>query len=362
MPDGTNRTIRKEARPGRAAASNANSRFDAQSHVDFDDGWGDDTDVQVVTRTTFQTDKSQSILARNTSPDIKFDRSINPYRGCEHGCIYCFARPTHAYLGLSPGLDFETRIMVKPQAAVLLRRTLSKPRYTPKMIAIGTNTDAYQPGEAKFRIMREILEVLQAFRHPVGIVTKGAMIRRDLDILGEMGRAGLAQAGISITTLDRNLSRRLEPRAAAPAMRLRMIEELVTAGCPVRVMVAPVIPGLTDHELERILQAARNAGATTAAYIALRMPLEISDLFREWLAEHYPDRAGRVIRGIQAFHDGKDYDPKWGKRMTGSGPEAELLMARFKIAIRRLGMSEVSKPLRKDLFQVPGRASQLSLF
>jgi len=299
-------------------------------------------------------DATKSILARNSSPDISFDRSINPYRGCEHGCIYCFARPTHAFLGLSPGLDFETQILVKPKAAELLKSTLSKPGYSPKTIAIGTNTDAYQPCEIKFGVMREVLEVLQAFQHPVGIVTKGALIRRDLDILGAMGRRGLAHVGISLTTLDPKLSRKLEPRAAAPAMRLQLIEALVEAGCSVRAMVAPVIPGLTDHELEDLLEAGATAGASSA--------LEVAGLFKEWLEEHYPDRAGKVIRAVQAFHGGKDYDPEWGSRMTGTGVEADLLKARFDVAVRRLGLATSSKSLRRDLFKVPGRAEQLSLF
>ena len=348
-------------RPGRGAATNQTSRYDQRQHVDFDDGWGDETPSPEIVRTTFEVDSSRSILVRNTSPDISFDRSINPYRGCEHGCIYCFARPTHAYLGLSPGLDFETRITYKPTAANLLREILSKPKYKPKTIAIGTNTDAYQPGEKRFEIMRRVLEVLREFQHPVGVVTKGALIRRDIDILGEMGQASLAHVGISVTTLDPKLSRKLEPRAAAPAMRLQMIEELATVGCPVRVMVAPVIPGLTDHELEAILEAGQNAGATSASYIAIRMPHEIGNLFRDWLEEHYPDRAGKVMRAVQAFHGGKDYDPNWGSRMTGTGLEAELLAARFQMAVKRLGLLTSSKPLRTDLFCVPGRAQQLSL-
>jgi len=362
MEIGEKKSVAKRDRPGRGAALNPSSRFDREAHLDFDDGWGEDDPAPRVLRTSFSTDVSRTILARNTSPDISFDRSINPYRGCEHGCIYCFARPTHAFLGLSPGLDFETEILVKPKAADLLKGTLSKPGYRPKTIAIGTNTDAYQPCEVKFEVMRGVLEVLQAFQHPVGIVTKGALIRRDLDVLGQMGKDGLAQVGISLTTLDRTLSRKMEPRAAAPDMRLRLIEMLAEAGCPVRAMVAPVIPGLTDHELERILQAGADAGATSASYIAVRMPLEVGGLFREWLREHYPDRAQKVIRAVQAFHGGKDYDPNWGQRMTGTGREAELLASRFKLALKKLGLSERSRSLRTDLFKVPGRAQQLSLF
>ncbi len=348
-------------RPGRGAATNPSPRFEPQSRADFDDGWHKDTDRQ-ITRTRFHTDLSRTILAHNTSPDVGFDRSVNPYRGCEHGCIYCFARPTHAYLGFSPGLDFETQIMVKPNAAELLRATLSRPKYQPKMIAIGTNTDAYQPAEDQFGIMRGILEVLHEFQHPVGIVTKGALIRRDLDILGEMGKSGIARVGISLTTLDAKLSRKMEPRAAAPAMRLKMITALRDAGCPVHAMIAPVIPGLTDHELETLIETAANAGATSASYVALRLPLEVADLFRDWLDEHYPDRAAKVMRAVQGFHGGKDYDPKWGARMTGRGIEAELLARRFRLTAKRLRMDKQKPPLRTDLFKVPGRAAQLSLF
>ncbi len=356
------KTVAQKDLKGRAAGLNPSSRFDKLSYVDFEDGWASEDDLPPAKRTQFEPDSSRSILAKNTSPDLHFDRSVNPYRGCEHGCIYCFARPSHAYLGLSPGFDFETRIMVKHDAPALLRETLSRRGYVPKTIAMGTNTDPYQPGEVRFELMRGILKVLSDFRHPLGVVTKGALIRRDADILGEMGQAGLAGVGVSITTLDAGLSRKLEPRAAAPAMRLRMIETLAQAGCPVRVMVAPVIPGLTDHELERILEAARDAGATTASYIALRMPLEVGDLMRDWLNTHAPERASRVISGIRAFHGGKDYDPDWGKRMTGSGPEADLLAARFKVALRRFGLSTERPRLRKDLFAVPGRGVQMDLF
>ena len=362
MSIGDTKSVRKKDRPGRGAAINPTSRFDAETHVDFDDGWGaDDPDPQVL-RTRFQMDASRTILARNSSPDISFDRSVNPYRGCEHGCIYCFARPTHAYLGLSPGLDFETEILVKPRAAELLKAALSRPNYAPKTIAIGTNTDAYQPCEVKFGVMRGVLEVLRDFNHPVGIVTKGALIRRDVDILGAMGHDGLAAVGISLTTLDAKLSRKMEPRAAAPAMRLKMIEALTEAGCPVRVMIAPVIPGLTDHELEALLQAGKDAGAQSASYIAIRMPLEVSVLFRAWLEEHFPSRAKKIIRSVRSFHGGKDYDPKWGTRMSGTGREAELLAARFTLAVKKLGLGTRLTPLRRDLFKVPGRAQQLSLF
>ena len=348
-------------RRARGAVSNATGRFEAERRVDVDDGWDIDEDRPLV-RTEFRNDASRTILARNTSPDVPFDRSINPYRGCEHGCIYCFARPTHAFLGLSPGLDFETRILVKPEAAALLRKALSRPGYTPDTIAIGTNTDPYQPVEKRLGIMRSVLEVLQEFRHPVGIVTKGGLIRRDGDILAEMARDNLAAVGISLTTLDPDLSRRLEPRAAAPRTRLAAIKELAARGIPVRAMIAPVIPGLTDHELETLISAAAHAGARSASYIALRLPLEVSPLFQEWLAEHRPDRAAKVMARVREFHGGKDYDPAFGKRMRGEGTLANLLNRRFKLAMKKHRLKEESPALSTGHFQVPGRAEQLSLF
>jgi len=303
------------------------------------------------------------VITRNTSPDISFDRSINPYRGCEHGCIYCFARPTHAYLGLSPGLDFETRLVARSDAPQVLSAELAKPRYRPATIAIGTNTDPYQPIERDMKVMRGVLEVLQAHRHPVGVTTKGTLIERDIDILGEMGRAGLAQVGITVTTLDNTLSRRMEPRVPLPARRLRTIERLTAAGCPVRIMVSPVIPALTDHELEAILSAGRDAGAVGASWIMLRLPQEVSPLFRDWLAEHYPDRAARVMGQVRAVHGGKDYDADWGKRMTGEGVYAQLVARRFKVATQRLDLAHKLSPLRNDLFKVPPKpGDQLSLF
>jgi len=358
--------IEKDHRKGRAAASNPAVRFDATHSVAVDDGWQRDTD-QPPLRTEVSIERPRKVITRNTSPDLHFDRSINPYRGCEHGCIYCFARPSHAFLGLSPGLDFETKLIARPDAPKVLEKELSAKRYSPRMIAIGTNTDPYQPIERDYGIMRQILQVLQAFSHPVGVVTKGTLIERDLDILGEMGKRGLARAGISMTTLGSDLSRRMEPRAPAPARRLRMIERLATAGCPVRVMVSPVVPGLTDHEVEAILQAARNAGATSASYITLRLPNEVADLFRDWLAEHYPDRAKRVMGRIRDMQGGRDYDPSWGTRMTGQGTYAELLAQRFEVATNRLGLTQELPPLRTDLFRVPERPPerpdpQLSLF
>ena len=350
------------ARRGRGALTNRSGRFEAAQAVAVDDGWGS-LDAIAPVRTEIVTERPRRIITRNASPDLPFDRSINPYRGCEHGCVYCFARPTHAFLGLSSGLDFETRLTVKPGAAQLLARELSKPGYKPETIAIGTNTDPYQPIEKDQRIMREILETLRAFRHPVDIVTKGALIDRDLDILGEMGREGLAEVGVSLTSLDPALSRKMEPRAAAPHRRLAIIERLVEAGCPVRAMVAPVIPGLNDQELDALLAAARDAGATTATYIALRLPLEVAGLFEEWLHEHFPDRAQKVMKQVKSLHGGKVYDASWGRRMRGEGVLADLIARRFEAAIKRLGLRRGSSPLRTDLFDPPNRQPlQLSLF
>jgi len=302
------------------------------------------------------------VVSRNTSPDIHFDRSINPYRGCEHGCIYCFARPSHAYLGLSPGLDFETRLVARPTAPEVLKNELSATAYRVAPIAIGTNTGPYQPIEARYRIMRGLLQVLRDFGHPVTVVTKGTLIERDLDILGEMGAAGLVQVGISVASLDAGLSRALEPRAPAPARRLAMIERLAQAGCPVRLMLAPVVPGLSDHEVERILAAGANAGASSAEWIMLRLPREVSGLFRDWLDEHYPDRAARVMARVREMHGGKDYDAQWGQRLRGSGTYAEMIGRRFDVAAKRAGLARERSRLRCDLFRVPGRAQQLDLF
>lgn len=328
----------------------------------FDDGWDVPEDLPPL-RTTVSIERPRKVITRNTSPDLSFDRSINPYRGCEHGCIYCFARPTHAYLGLSPGLDFETKLIARPEAPGVLERELRAKSYVPKVIAIGTNTDPYQPIEKTHRIMRGILEVLYAYRHPVAIVTKGTLIERDLDILGEMGRMGLARVGISVTTLDPEVSRRMEPRVPSPRRRLQTIRRLADAGCPVRVMVSPVVPALTDHELEAILAASADAGAVAASWIMLRLPREVADLFREWLEENFPDRAARVLGRVRDLHGGKDYDPEWGRRLRGEGPFSELVAHRFAIQCKRLGLAVDLPPLRTDLFSPPPRAGdQLSLF
>jgi DNA repair photolyase len=346
----------------RAAASNRPGCFERHGREAVDDGWPVDDDLPPL-RTEVRDEVPRSIITRNRSPDIGFDRSINPYRGCEHGCIYCFARPTHAYLGLSPGLDFETRLIARPDAPSVLDAELRRRAYVPDVIAIGTNTDPYQPIERDREIMRGILSVLAAFQHPVAVVTKGALIERDADILGAMGQAGLARVGISITTLDADLARRMEPRCPSPARRLRAIETLTRAGCPVRVMAAPLVPGLTDHELDAILGAARDAGAVAASMIPLRLPREVSALWQDWLSTHYPDRVGRVMSKLRDMHGGRDYDPQWGRRMRGQGVWAELMQMRFKRATARLGLAETLPPLRCDLFRVPPRpGDQLTLF
>ncbi|NNE78656.1 MAG: PA0069 family radical SAM protein [Silicimonas sp.] len=348
--------------PGRAAQSNRTGRFEPHAREGFDDGWDLDEDLP-PTRTEVSIERPRSVITRNTSPDIAFDRSINPYRGCEHGCIYCFARPSHAYLGLSPGLDFETRLIARPEAPEVLERELRAKSYRPAVIAMGTNTDPYQPIEKEHRIMRRILEVLYAYRHPVAVVTKGTLIERDMDILGEMGRQGLARVGISVTTLDARVARAMEPRVPAPARRIETIRRLSEAGCPVRVMVAPVVPALTDHELEAILEAAAKAGAVAASWIMLRLPREVAPLFREWLAAHFPDRAARVMGRVRDLHGGQDYSADWGKRLTGEGAFADLVAKRFAVATRRLGLSDALPSLRCDLFRKPARAGdQLSLF
>ncbi|MCY4181084.1 MAG: PA0069 family radical SAM protein, partial [Litoreibacter sp.] len=314
-------------------------------------------------RTEISIERPRKVITKNSSPDLSFDRSINPYRGCEHGCIYCFARPSHAYLGLSPGLDFETKLIARPDAAELLARELSAKRYVPKVIAIGTNTDPYQPIEKEYKIMRSVLEVLEEFGHPVAIVTNGSLIERDIDILSRLAQRSLVRVGISVTSLDPRFSRKAEPRVPIPARRLQVIKRLSEAGVDVRVMASPMIPGLTDHELEAILEAGRYAGASSASMIPLRLPLEVSGLFQEWLAEHFPDRAAAVMSRIRQMHDGQDYDAKFGHRMTGSGHHAMLLRQRFKLACRKLGLEERRPPLDCNQFRVPHqKGDQLDLF
>jgi DNA repair photolyase len=353
--------IRPDRNRGRSAGINPSGRFEPVSRHVFDDGWNSLEELPPF-KTEVQVEKPRTIITRNESPDISFDRSINPYRGCEHGCVYCFARPTHAYMGLSPGLDFESKLFAKPDAARLLERELSKDGYQPRTIAIGTNTDPYQPIEKQYRIMREVLEVLDAHNHPVGIVTKSALVTRDIDILSRMAERGLAKVALSVTTLDRMLARVMEPRASTPTKRLEAIKQLTEAGIPASVMVAPIIPGLTDQEIERILDSARAAGARDAGYVILRLPLEVAPIFKDWLLRHYPDRYRHVMSLIRSMRDGKDYDSEFGKRMKGAGPYAWQIGRRFEIAARKLGLNSERTRLRNDLFRAPARqGEQLSL-
>ncbi|CAH2401817.1 Radical SAM protein [Mesorhizobium escarrei] len=349
--------IRPERNRGRSAGINPSGRFEPVSRHVFDDGWNSLEELPPF-KTEVQVEKPRTIVTRNESPDISFDRSINPYRGCEHGCVYCFARPTHSFMGLSPGLDFESKLFAKPDAARLLDKELSKDGYQPRTIAIGTNTDPYQPIEKQYRIMREILEVLEARGHPVGIVTKSALVTRDIDILSRMAERGLAKVALSVTTLDRMLARTMEPRASTPTKRLEAIRQLSDAGIPASVMVAPIIPGLTDQEMERILDSARAAGAREAGYVLLRLPLEVAPIFKDWLLRHYPDRYRHVMSLIRSMRDGKDYDSEWGKRMKGSGPYAWQIGRRFEIAAKRLGLNAERRSLRTDQFVAAAKATE----
>ena len=354
--------VERERRRGRGTLSNASGRYEPLARVAFDDGW-QGIDELPPFKTTVTVDSTRKIIARNDSPDVSFDRSINPYRGCEHGCVYCFARPTHAYLGLSPGLDFESKLFMKPNAPELLERELSSPDYSPKIIAIGTNTDPYQPIERRYQIVRRILEVLERAGHPVGIVTKSALVLRDVDILMRMARRDLVKVAISITTLDPKLARVMEPRASTPPRRLEALRELVKAGVPASTLVAPVIPALNEAEIERILQAVAETGVRHAGYVLLRLPLELRDLFREWLIENFPDRYRHVISLIRQTRGGKDYDSTWGKRMTGSGPIAWMIGRRFEVACERLGFNLTSVKTTTAHFQKPRPATeQLDLF
>ncbi len=372
-------------RKGRGAIGNPTGRYEPQTRLLIDDGWpggypeGRDMGWELSPSGTWQTDRnsetapalatvvgidaSRTVIARNASPDVPFDRSINPYRGCEHGCVYCFARPSHAYLGLSPGLDFETRIFAKPEAAKRLTAELAKPSYAPATIAMGTNTDPYQPVERRMRITRSILEVLSEARHPVAIVTKSNLVLRDLDILAPMAEARLARVLVSVTTLDPALARKLEPRAARPTLRLDTIRRLADAGVPTGVLAAPMIPALNDDELEAILEAAARAGGTSAGYILLRLPLEIKALFIEWLEAHFPDRKKRVLALLREARGGKLYDPSFGTRMTGEGVYAQLLARRFELASQRLGLKGKAWDLDTSQFEKPRPGGeQLALF
>lgn len=354
--------IPQAQRRGRAAQTNATNRYERLVRQAIDDGWAREEEVAPL-RTQVSDERPRRVISRNTSPDLSFDRSINPYRGCEHGCIYCYARPSHAYLGLSPGLDFETRLIARPEAPRVLARELAAQSYVPDVIAIGTNTDPYQPIEKDRGIMRAILQVLADHDHPVAIVTKGSLIERDVDILAPMAEKGLVRVGISITSLDPKVARAMEPRVPAPARKLRTIRVLSEAGIPVRLMVSPVVPALTDHELERILEAGAAAGAIAASSIVLRLPREVSDLFQEWLWKAFPDRAARVMGRVRELHGGRDYDPAFGQRMTGQGEWARLIKQRFDLACRRLGLDQRPPALRTDLFKVPPKVGdQMNLF
>ena len=354
----------KKLHKGRGAISNPASRFDQHVSEPVDDGWNEVESADISSsapKTKFFPDQTRNIIATNKSPDIPFDRSINPYKGCEHGCVYCYARPTHAFLGLSPGLDFETRIFYKTEPAARLSEALERRGYKVRPIAMGTNTDPYQPGERKLGITREILKTLLRYRHPVTLVTKSTLILRDLDILAELATLGLVQVSVSVTTLNNGLKTALEPRTAGPRARLRVLDSLHQARIPVGAMIAPVIPCINDNELEDIVAAVSKAGASTASYILLRLPLEVEDLFVEWLQQHYPNRADHVMSHIRAMRGGVAYRAEWGTRMRGQGTYADLLARRFELATKRAGLgTDLSVPLRTDLFRPTN--DQLSLF
>src|SRR3989454_829281 len=351
----------------RGARSFVAGRFETLAREPFDDGWTPEERDAAELQTSVTEERARSIISRNDSPDIGFSQSINPYRGCEHGCIYCYARPSHAYLELSPGLDFETKLFAKTNAAELLRAELSKPGYVPSPIAIGANTDCYQPIERKFRITRQIVEILAECEHPFTMVTKSALVERDLDLLAPMAKKNLVKVFVSIASLDRTLARKLEPRAASPQRRMDVLRNLAQAGVPCGVMVAALIPGLNDKTLEEVLEAASAAGAAEAAYVIMRLPNELKELFKEWLAAHYPERAGHVISIVRQMRGGRDNDPRFGSRMTGTGAFAELIEKRFDIACRRFGLNGHGagrKPPSLDCsrFRPPCAAGQMPLF
>ena len=357
------RSAMRDARKGRGAASNRSGRYERLRREAFDDGWGTVDEAPAALRTEVRPDASRRVITRNDSPDLGFDRSINVYRGCEHGCVYCYARPTHAYLGLSPGQDFESRIFAKHDAPAQLARELARPGYRCRMIAMGTNTDPYQPTERRLALTRGVLEVLERCEHPVGIVTKSALVVRDADILARMAERRLATVALSVTTLDRDLARTMEPRASTPAKRLEAVRALSAAGVPVGVMVAPVVPGLTDHEMEAILEAAAGAGARRAGYVLLRLPREVRELFLEWLSLHAPNKARRVVSLLQGMRAGRLNDPNFGSRMTGAGPYADLIARRFEAATRRLRLTRRGPALDTGRFRPPARnPDQLALF
>jgi DNA repair photolyase len=355
-------TLGKNALKGRGSLSNPAGRFERTGIEAVDDGWTQEEAPESIA-TSIQPDRAKGVLTTNESPDVGFGQSINPYRGCEHGCIYCYARPSHAYMGLSAGLDFETKLFYKADAARVLEAELSRPRYVCKPIMLGANTDPYQPIERRLGVTRSILTVLQRCRHPVSIITKGVLAVRDLDILADLARDRLTSVAVSLTTLDAEVKRTLEPRAASPQARLKIIKQLTQAGVPVSVMVAPVVPAITDHEMENILEAAAEAGATRAGYVLLRLPYEVKDLFREWLAQHYPQRANHVMSLVRDARGGRDNDPNFGTRMKGTGPYAELLRTRFQLACRRLGLNSArDASLDTTHFRQPGpQSNQLQL-
>jgi DNA repair photolyase len=349
----TERILGKKIR-ARGAQSNVVGRFERHQIDAVDDGWHVEQVVDPL-KAVVQSIPAKSMITKNTSPDVPFDQSINPYRGCEHGCIYCFARPSHCYLGYSVGLDFETQIIARPNASQVLARELGRQSYVPRILAVGTNTDPYQPCERDEQVWRGCLEVLAACRHPLGLVTKGALIERDLDILAQMAVQGLVSVGISITTLDPDLCRKMEPRAPSPQKRLNMIRALRDAGIKPRVMIAPVIPGLTDHEIEPILTAARDHGATHASYIMLRLPLEVRDLFQEWVTAHVPNKANKIFNALRSMRGGDLNVSEFGERMRGTGPIANLCARRFHVGRKRLGYETEALKLRTDLFRPPAK-------
>ncbi|MEO1476605.1 MAG: PA0069 family radical SAM protein [Pseudomonadota bacterium] len=347
---------------GRGSISNPTGRFEPEDRSAFDDGWGTIEDDVEPLRTTLTPESAKTIISFNRSPDIHFDRSINPYRGCEHGCVYCFARPTHSYHGLSAGLDFESKLFFKPNGPDLLRATLAKPSYNPRPIALGVNTDAYQPIERRLQLTRTLLQILKDHNHPVTLLTKSNVITRDIDLIAPMAEKGLVSVGVSITTLDKTLARKMEPRAATPPRRLDAIRQLSEAGIPTAIMTAPIIPALNDDEIEALVEAGADAGAGRAGYVLLRLPYELKDLFHEWLAEHAPDKAARVVNLLREIRGGKDYDAKWFERGHGSGVYATLIGRRFQRVTRKFGLNQPRPALRTDLF-VPGPSDpkQMSL-
>ncbi len=354
-------TVTGKMARGRGARTNVSGRFENNKRLLFDDGWQTLDDQQALKTEVFE-ERPKGLINKNSSPDLGFDLSINPYRGCEHGCSYCYARPAHAYVGLSPGLDFESKLFAKPNAAEVLRGELLAPGYKPSLIVLGGNTDAYQPIERRYRITRQILEVLLEFKNPVGIVTKSALVLRDLDILQAMAEMDLVNVAISVTSLDGTVARKMEPRAATPQKRLQALEVLAGSGIPTTVMVAPVVPAINDSEIEAILKAASAAGVEEAGYILLRLPLELRELFREWLQSEFPDRASHVLSLLKSMREGKDYDPTYGKRMKGVGPYAWSIGRRFEVMAKRLGLNEFKRDLRTDLFERPPQpGDQLSL-